>query len=251
MRKFAIFAVTALVLAVAATAYAAQVNKYTVTGSTSPKTTGSKSKPKAVGIKFGYKVDEASGQRPAVVSSYAITFSGIRVNKSVASTCSASTLESQGPSGCPSKSIVGSGYIENATGATANPADKSIQCNAALTVVNESGSKGAIYVAGDPASTNPKTKCAIQLAAAIPATFKNTSKGTTLSFSVPSSLKHPGAPSISNAVTSVTSTIKNVTKSGKGFYEAIGGCTKGKRTISVKFTTEAGQSQTAKTKAGC
>jgi hypothetical protein len=250
MRKIAIFAVTAFVLALAATAYAAQVNTYTVTGSTSPKTAGSKSKPKPIGIKFDFKVDEAAGQRPAVVEKYAITFGGTRVNKSVAATCSASVLESKGPSGCPSKSIVGSGFIVNTTGNTADPADASIKCNAALSVVNQTGSKAAIYIQGDPSQSDPRKNCAIQLAAAIPATFKNTSKGSTLTFTVPTSLKHPGAPTISNAVRNVTSNIKKVTKRGKGFYEATG-CKGGKREISVKFTTEAGESKTAGKKISC
>jgi hypothetical protein len=251
MRKFAIFAVTAFVLALAATAYAAQTNTYVVTGSTSPSTAGSKSNPKPIGIKFGFSVAEAAGQRPAVVNKYAIHFAGTRVNTSVAAKCSLSTLEGEGPKACPSKSLVGTGFIENKTGATNNPADTSIMCNAALTVVNHGANKASIYVQGDPDSTNPKTKCAIQLAAPIPARFSNSSKGSTLTFTVPASLKHPGGAAISNAVVNVTSTIKKITKGGKGFYEARGGCTSRKRDITVTFTTEAGDTQKASKKANC
>jgi hypothetical protein len=250
MRKLAIFVVTAFVLALAATAYAAQVNKYEITGKTSPRTAGSKKKPKAIGISFGFKVKEESGQRPAVVHKYAITFAGTRVNKSAASTCSLGTLEDEGVKGCSKKSIVGTGFIENKTGNTADPTDTSILCNAALTVVNLKGSKAAIYVEGDPNQTDRRRKCAIQLAAPIPATFKNTQSGSTLTFTVPSSLRHPGAPTISNAVVSVTSKIKKITRKGKGFYEATG-CKKGKRKISVKFTTEAGDSKTESKNARC
>jgi hypothetical protein len=252
MRKIAIFAAFSFVLAIAATAYAqaTQVNKYTVTGGTTPKTSGSKAKPKPIGIDFDFKVDEASGNRPAVVEKYAISFSGTKVNKSVAASCSLSVLEQSGPEKCPPKSLVGSGYIVNNTGATDNPADKSIECNAKVTVVNHSGAKGSIYVAGSPEATDPKERCAIQLAAAIPATFKNTGSGTTLTFTVPASLKHPGAATISNAVRAVESGIKKISKGGKGFYEATG-CKSGKRTISVKFTTEAGDSQTASKKVNC
>jgi hypothetical protein len=233
MRKFAIFLVTALVLSLAAVAYAAQTNEYSISGSTSPKTSGSKSKPRPIGIKFGFDVKEATGQRPAVVQKYTITFGGTRVNKSVADTCSKSALEDQGTAGCKAKSIVGTGFIENQTGSTADANDKSIECNAALSVVNHSGSSASIYVKGDPNSTNPK------------------SKGSQLTFTVPQSLRHPGAPTISNAVVSVESTIKRITKGGKGFYEARGGCTRGKRTVSVKFTTEAGQSSTESKKVAC
>jgi hypothetical protein len=51
-------------------------------------------------------------------------------------------------------------------------------------------------------------------------------------------------------VRNVTSNIKKMTKGGKGFYEATG-CKGGKREISVKFTTEAGDSKTAGKKISC
>ena len=239
-KKIAFLAATAFVLIVA-TAVAAQVNTYTLTGSTSPKTKGSTSNPKPIGINFGFTVGEASNKRPAVVEKYTIKFGGTRVNTAVAANCSKSTLEAKGPSGCPSRSRVGSGYIENETGATNNEADKSIQCNAALTVVNHGKGKGSIYVEGDPNATDPRRKCAINLAAAIPATFRNTATGSELSFAVPESLKHPGSPGISNAVKKVTSNIKRITKDGKGFYSAAGGCnSKNKRQVTVTFRTEAG-----------
>ena len=249
MRKFAIFLVAALVLSLSAVAYAA--NTYKLTGSTSPTTAGSKAKPKAIGIKFGFTVGEAAGQRPAVVQKYAIKFGGTRVNSSVAPKCSTSVLSRRGPKACPAGSIVGTGFIENQTGATANPNDKSIECNAALSVVNHGANKASIYVQGDPNQTDRRKRCAIELAAPIPARFSNAATGSTLTFSVPQSLRHPGAPTISNAVVKVTSSIKRITKRGKGFYESIGGCKARKRSISVKFTTEAGTSSTVSKKVAC
>jgi hypothetical protein len=253
MRKFTPFLVAVLVLAVAAVAYAqaTQTNTYTVTGSTNPATAGSSKNPKPIGIKFGFSVSEASNLRPGVVEKYTIRFGGTRVNTSVASKCSKSVLESRGPSGCPSKSVVGTGFIENETGATNNPSDKSIQCNAALSVVNHGSNKGSIYVQGDPNQSDPKRRCAINLAAAIPATFRNTSKGSELTFAVPQSLKHPGSPGISNAVKEVTSTIKKISKKGKGFYEARGGCKSGKRTVSVTFRTESGDTDVVNKQINC
>ena len=111
MRKIAFLAVTALVLSLAAVAYAAQVNTYTVTGSTTPKTKGSSKNPKPIGIKFGFTVGEASNNRPAVVEKYVIKFGGTRVRTSVASACKKSTLEAKGPSACPSRSRFGTGFI--------------------------------------------------------------------------------------------------------------------------------------------
>src|SRR3954470_12246442 len=127
MRKKVVAVTAMFALALAAYAYAqAQANTYSVSASTSPTRAGSKSKPVPVSLKFGYTVGEASGNRPAPVKTYSIRFKGLRVNPSVAGKCSASVLEQQGPSACPAKSIVGTGFIENATGATDNPADRSI-----------------------------------------------------------------------------------------------------------------------------
>jgi hypothetical protein len=241
MRK-KVIAVTALfVLSLAAYAYAqAQQNTYSVTAKTSPTRAGSSSKPVPIGLDFGYKVGEATGKRPAVVRTYSIRFAGVRVNPSVAGTCRQSTLDSEGVKGCPSKSIVGTGFIENQTGATNNQADKSIPCNAALSVVNMGNMRAAIYVAGSPTSTNPRTKCAIELGAPIPARFVNRPGENSLDFTVPESLTHPGGAAISNAVVNVTSTIKRITKGGKGFFESRGGCVGGKRRVRVIFTPEVG-----------
>ena len=245
MRKIAFLAVTAFVLVAATVAYAAQVNQYTISGSTNPATKGSSSNPRPIGIKFGFQVSEADNKRPAVVEKYTIRFGGTRVNPSVASNCSKSTLTSRGPSACPSRSRVGTGFIENETGSTTNEADKSIQCNAALTVVNHGSNNASIYVQGDPNQTDPRRKCAIELAAAIPAKLRNTSTAAELSFTVPESLRHPGSPAISNAVKEVTSTIKRLTKNGKGFWEARGGCKDNKRQLTVIFRTESGDTDRA------
>jgi hypothetical protein len=242
MRKkvIAVTALFVLSLAAYAVAQAVQQNTYEVTAKTSPTRTGSSSKPVPIGLDFGYKVGEVAGNRPAVVKTYSIRFAGVRVNSSVAAACRSSVLESEGPDACPSKSIVGTGYIENATGATNNIADKSIACNAALSVVNLGNMKAAIYVAGSPTATDPREKCAIELAAPIPAKFVNRPGENSLDFTVPASLTHPGGPAISNAVVNVTSSIKKISKGGRGFFESRGGCVDGKRRVRVIFTPETG-----------
>jgi hypothetical protein len=256
MRKKLVAMTAMLVLVVAAVAYAqTQQNTYTVTASTSPTKSGSKKHPVPVGVDFDYTVGEVAGQRPADVKKYSIRFAGLRANTDVAPACSASKLEASGPSACPKKSIVGTGFIENQTGATANPNDRSIQCNAALSVINLGKSKASIYVEGDPNQTDPRKHCAIQLAAPIPAKFTNRKTESSLDFTVPDSLLHPGAATISNAVVKVTSTIKKISKKvhGKrhGFFESVGGCKKGKRKVRVIFTLEDGSSGTGTDTARC
>src|SRR6266496_541743 len=134
---------------------------------------------------------------------------------------------------------MGDGNVENITGATANPADKSLMCHLDLTLYN--GGKGAlaIYLFGAPPS------CPISVSQAIPAKFVKTSGGTALQFSVPPTLAHP-ITNFDNAVVQTASTVtKKVAKDGHGFFESQGGCKGGKRTISVTFTPESGAPVTA------
>ena len=257
MRKIASFAVVVLVLSLAAVAYAqTQTNTYTVSGSTSPTNAGSSKKPVNIGVKFGYKVGEQSGNRPSPVKKYSIKFAGLRVNTAAFPKCSASTLESKGPKGCPSGSKVGTGFIKNATGARSNIADKSIPCNAALSVYNAGSNRAVIYVKGSPNSTNPNTRCSIELAAPIAARFIRSGGGrnVSLEFTVPPSLLHP-LPTLDNAVTSVSSTISGKTRRYRGkrvsFFQSIGGCVRSKRNITVTFTPESGTASRAQRLATC
>lgn len=252
MRKTVAATTAVLTLALAALAYAQAIeNTYEISGSTSPTRAGTKSKPVAVGVKFSYTVDEANGNRPSPVKTYSIRFTGLRANTNAFPACSVAKMEEeQSVEGCPSKSIVGTGFIKNATGIKSNPADRSVPCNAQLWVVNSGSGKGAIFVKGSPTSTDPRTKCAIELSAPIPARFINRGGEGRLEFDVPMTLLHP-APTLDNAVTEVTSTIKNVKNKGRGFFESTGGCVGGKRKISVVFTPETGPAKTATTQARC
>jgi hypothetical protein len=252
MRKTVAAATAVLTLGLAALAYAQAVeNTYDVTGSTSPTRAGTKSKPVPVGVKFGYEVDTTTGARPSPVKRYSIRFAGLRANTNAFPTCSVAKMEEeQSVDGCPAKSIVGTGFIRNATGITIDPNDRSVECNAALWVVNSGKNKGAIFVKGTPDSTNPKTRCAIELAAPIPARFINRANEGRLEFDVPPSLLHP-ATTLDNAVVEVTSSIKNVKSKGRGFFESTGGCVRGKRKISVVFTPETGSAKAASTQANC
>ena len=251
MRKIAVLAIAGLMLALAAVAYAqGQENTYDVSGKVSPAKAGSTKKPVPVSIDFGYQVGEVSGKRPSPVKKYSIRFKGLRVNTDPFPKCSTATLENKGPSSCPKGSEVGQGFIENATGAKDNTSDRSIECNASVQVFNSGHNKGNLYIKGSPSSTNPKTKCAIELAAPIPTKYVKRGQFTALEFEVPASLLHP-LPTLDNAVVSVTSKINKLVKKGKGYYEAIGGCKGGKREVQVVFTPETGAEKTAKAFASC
>ena len=79
MKKIGIAVIAAISLIVAAVALAApQVNTYSVTAKTSPTKAGTAKKPVPIQLTFNYKVGEQSGQRPAGVNEYRITFAGVK-----------------------------------------------------------------------------------------------------------------------------------------------------------------------------
>lgn len=250
MRRLTITgAALALALAVTAVAYAAQVNTYEVTGSTSPSKAGSKKKPVPVQLKFSYQVGEEAGQRPSPVKRYSIGFGGLQSNGGLFPKCTAARINAAGDDGdCPRGAVVGTGFVKNAAGATANTADRSIHCDLSLKVYNSGQGKAALYLYGNP------PQCAIPISQAIDAKYVKIPGGQALQFEVPSNLLHP-IPGVDNAVIDVTSTIKKMTRKVKGktrgYYEVAGGCKGGKRAVSVEFLSEAGESKTATSTASC
>jgi hypothetical protein len=256
MRRIAILGLAALVaVAVAAVAYAQQVNTYTVAGDVTPRNSGKPSKPTPVGVDFGYQVGEQSGGRPSPVKKYSIRFDGLRVNTNHWPSCTAAEMDkAQTDKKCPKGSKVGQGFIRNATGSSSDPKDRSVPCNASVTVYNVKGNKGALWIQGSPNSSDPRTKCAIELARGIPTKYVRRGSAMALEFDVPGLLLHP-LPGLDNAVESVTSKVSRLTKKvgGKtiGYYESVGGCKGGKRKISVEFTPETGPKKMAESFAKC
>jgi hypothetical protein len=256
MSKLTAVALAAIAaLAVTGIAYGAQVNTYTVTGKTSPASSGSKQKPVPISLDFDYTVGEESGQRPSPVKRYTIGFYGVRSNGGLFPKCTAAQINAaQSIAGCPKGSIVGKGYIINASGSSSDPADKSIECNLNLTIVNGGQGRAALFLQGGPSTIVQGKPCVIGISQAIDARYVAfQGSGTALQFDVPANLLHP-IGGLDNAVTQVQSTINRLTvkKGGKtrGYYETVG-CKGKQRPISVDFLSEAGQSVTATTNAKC
>lgn len=247
MRKPLILVLTGvLVLAIAAVAVAqAQQNTYTVTASVSPTKAGSKSKPVPVGLKFNYTVGEAGGLRPSVITRYSILFGGMQVNGANFPKCTAAQINAAGSdSPCPSGSAVGSGNVENQTGATTNTSDKALACHLDLTLYNGGKGRMALYLLGGAPT------CPISVSQAIDARLVKKTAGTALEFSVPPTLAHPIA-GFDNAVVQTASSVKKKVSKGKGYFESIGGCKNNKRLVSVTFTPESGTAVATTTTAKC
>jgi len=256
MRKVTALAVAAIAaLVVAAVAYGAQVNTYTVTGKTSPSSPGSKKKPVPISLDFDYTVGEQTGQRPSPVKRYTIGFYGVQSNGGMFPKCTAASINAaQSISGCPKGSIVGTGFIINAAGSTSDPTDKSIACNLNLSIVNGGQGRAAIFLQGGPSTIVQGSPCVIGISQAIDARYVPfDGGGTALQFDVPANLLHP-IGGLDNAVVQVQSTINKLTvkKKGKtyGYYQSVA-CKGNKRPISVDFLSEAGQSVTSSTDAAC
>jgi hypothetical protein len=231
--------VTAL-LVLAAVALAQQ-NVYTVSG-TVP-SGGTKAKPKPIGLKFGYTVGEAAGNLSSPVTTYKITFQGLKADTTVPKTkCTAASINAAtNDSGCPASAKVGSGMVKALVGTAGQPTDPNAKCDLNLTIYNAGSKHLTLYLAGDPPN------CIAHIAQAIDAPLTANATGSSLSFTVPPSLLHP-VTGLDVAVTSVQSTIKKISKGKKGFFSSFG-C-KGQRKVSVEFTAENGQVGSAESTTG-
>jgi hypothetical protein len=228
-------------LAFTAIAFAVQENTYTVTGTVSPKKSGTKKKPAPVGLKFGYTVAEKSGKRPALVKKYDINFAGLQVNTAFFKSCSQAKIDQdQTDANCPKGSLMGTGNVENQAGSTTDETANTLTCHLDLKLYNAGKNKAAIYLKGGPNDPRGAAKsCPLEVNKAIDASFVRTAKGTSLQFSVDETLLHP-APGFDNSVVFVESTVRKATvkKNGKtrGWFESVGGCKNKKRAITVTFT---------------
>jgi hypothetical protein len=233
-------------LAIAAVAYAqTQTNTYSVTASTKPTKAGTRSKPVPVGVTFDYTVGEANGLRPSPIVGYSILLGGVRFNGANFPKCTAAQINAAGTDRpCPSGAKVGSGNVENQTGATTNTADKSLACHLDLTIYNGGRGHLALYLLGGAPT------CPISISVAIDAKLVTRASGTAIQFAVPSTLAHP-IPGFDNAVVQTASTLPKRVSKGTGFQESTGGCRSGKRVVTVTFTAENGASSTAGTTANC
>jgi hypothetical protein len=248
----------AAMLTFAAVAFA-RTNSYTVTGSTTPATKGSKKKPVPVGIKFNYSITEQGGKRPIPVQKYSIAFGGLRVNSNAFPGCTAAKINAdQTDDNCPKGSLIGTGTISAKAGGENNEDDQSINCTLNLFVYNSKKNKAAIYILGGPAGSVPpggETDCPTTTNAALDANFVQKNGASALVFNVPLVPFRQQLGSIEVSVVNVQSTIKRLTKKVKGktvgFYEAFGGCKGGKRAVTVTFTDEENKNTPAQALAKC
>lgn len=241
MKKLALAALAAVIAAaLAATAFASNVN--TITFTTSPTKSGTKKKPVPISGKFGFKVTDTEGKRPAALDKLTVFYTGMRINTSRFPGCSAAKIEqAQSDAKCSSKALMATGYARNIAGNQADRNDKSLNCYLTVKLYNSGAGKAALFVKGSPDEADPDKRCVIQVATAIPVSVVRKATGDQLSFAIPANLKNP-VGTIRNALveTQLTLAKKTVKKKGKryGYFETVGGCRKGRRTVTVRFDNE-------------
>jgi hypothetical protein len=237
MKKF--LPALALIVALAAPGVASAANEYTISYSTNPTKSGTSKKPAPISGKFGFKVRDTEGGRPFALDSLRVTFTGVRINTRQFATCTAAKIEAaQSDAGCPAGSRVATGFANNLAGNINDRRDASIKCGLSVTMYNSGSGKAALFVKGSPNAPNP---CPIQVATAIPMSITRTATGDRLSFTIPQNLKTPLATIRNSLVeTQLTLLRKTVRRSGRtvGYFETVGGCRSGRRTVTARFDNE-------------
>lgn len=246
MRKVSVVvAALAAMLCLTAVAFAVD-NQYSVTGTIA--SGGTKKKPKAVGVKFNYKITTADGTLSNPVATYKIHFQGLKSAPKYAAKgkyCSASAINKAGSDSiCSAKTHVGTGQVKAFVGAAGQPVDPNAKCNLKLDIYAGSAKSLALYLHGNPPD------CLAPISQAIDAKLSTDSTGGALTFTVPANpLLHPVA-GLDAGITEVSSTIKTIGKGKKALFYSDGTGCKGKRQIEVTFTDETGKKGSAAASAG-
>jgi hypothetical protein len=244
LRKVSLVVASVAALLCFAAVALAQTNTYTTSGKIA--SGGSKKKPKPVGVVFGYTVGEAAGNLSSPVTTYKIHFDGLKYDGTAAKAkCTAAAINAITPipddSGCPAGSKVGTGKVKALVGTAGQPTDANQKCDLDLELYAGGKNSLTLFLHGTPPN------CIASIGQAINGKMSTDATGGALTFTVPPTLLHP-VEGLDVAVTSVTSSLKKITKGKKGLFVSTG-C-KGTRKVKVTFSAENGTTGNAEAGAG-
>jgi len=247
LKKFLLPLAGALVLALPSSAMAA--NEYTISLSTNPSTAGTKSDPVPFSGRLGFQVRDTENKRPLALDAIRIQLRGIRINtRNFTARCTATQIEqASSDSGCPSGSVVATGFANNIAGNINDRNDTSLRCYLTLRLHNSGSGKMALFVQGSPSAPRP---CPIEVATAIPVTVSRSATADSISLTIPENLKRPVA-TIRNSLIEMSLSLKKQTRKGVGFWEAFGQCIRQRRVANFTFQNEGGNVVRQSTGARC
>jgi len=254
LRRVALTALAAGALALAGSAAAQAASSYTVGGSASGG--GSKSKPVPTGLKLAVKYNGTD--RPPTASKFTLAVQGLKVATTGVPVCSVNSLnQAQTDTGCNKAAKVGGGYVKNEVGDTPDQSSITILCNLSVTLYNAGSGRLAVWLKGAPTINVAGATCPIGVNQALDGKLTNTSRGMSLSFTIPPNLMHPGVPTEAQGISEISTTIDKrivtVKKHGKKTKTSVlssTGC-KGSRSISLTLGLEAGGTNTSTGSAKC
>jgi len=253
LRKLAVLGITAAALLTTSSAAFAQATSYDISASTSPAKAGSKKKP--IPASLSLTVNATGTARPTTASAFKVTFAGMKANTKGLKTCTVSQINAaQSDSGCNRAAKIGSGYVKNLVGVDSDPNDTSISCNLAVTLYNGGNGRVAVFLKGSPTTNVAGGTCVIAVNQALDGKFTSSSKGVSLSFTIPENLQHPITglnQGIAAIQTKIDKKILKIKGKRHGVLEAVGGCKGGKRDVTLELTQAAGGVGTSKGSAKC
>jgi hypothetical protein len=224
LRKLTLGALAAsATLAIAATAIA-QSPEATFTAKVSPKSSGTKKKPKSTSLSFRTTLDRPNTTVGFIDINLPKT---LRLSGKGLKRCSVDTLASQGPSGCPTGSKAGPTGTADALLGAAGPSQSPLHFTVSPFVLNNTTL--VFYVASDSGSG---------VAVQSPITGKITNKGRKIRITIPQELRQP-VTGVDAQLTAIEQTFSG--KRGKHYLVSSLGCKhkKHKLTGALEFVARA------------
>jgi hypothetical protein len=242
-RIFALATALLGVLAITAVAIAGQAGPspsgqvQTLEASHSSNKASTKKKPVGTNVTIALTLSKTDGTKPSPTTHTTVTLpTGMQLNYTKFPQCDQNKLASQGPSGCPSKSKVGSGSLK------ANAAPVIAEVGGTVTAFNGKNKTYLLYIV--PEISSPLI---------IPGKLKGTKKKPILDFVVPLVPTLPGQPNATLTEFTVKTGKKKI-KKGKKTYWYIANptkCPSGGWPWKLAFTYENGETLTPTDNATC
>src|SRR5438270_253814 len=196
MRKTLLLAlIGAFTIAGAAYGATTVTNVYIVNGKLKPKKSGTKAHPVPVGGHIGFSVTtNPPGQRPNLVKTILLRIQGLTENTNRFAACGTARLTNpgEGPSTCPTRSLVGTGYLmaQISKQGDQSPSGTVLTCRVELSIYNGGNHTLSYYIyKGTPPAG--QAECPLTKNEAFVAALTKTSKGLVESATLPQDILHP------------------------------------------------------------